>query len=194
MLLPLRRSPRSCNPHEITHVTTLLLIYTQRNSPPITLSTASQITLDTLDAHSVLCLPTYYWLCLTAQEGSPDMAITRVVPPLDYLHTASRASLQSFELAHLNLAANLRREIAILIDQWIEETAEAMLARCMLDHYAALHRSSPSGADVLRTFHEPAPDLLPSTSDSPADIAPAPPRFAKSPQPETGILGRKPSQ
>ena len=61
------------------------------------------------------------------------MSITRIVPPIDYLHTASRSSLQSFELARLNHAANLRREIAALIDQWIQETSEATLARWMLD-------------------------------------------------------------
>jgi hypothetical protein len=120
------------------------------------------------------------------------MAITRVAPPLDYLCTASRSSLQSFELAHLNLAANLRREIAVLIDQWIEETAEAMLARCMIEHYGSLHRPLPSASDVLRTFHEPTPDLLPNTPEPSANIIPAPPRFAESLQVMTGTLGRKP--
>lgn len=119
------------------------------------------------------------------------MAITRIVPPFDYLHTASRSSLQSFELAHLNLAANLRREIAVLIDQWIEETAEAMLARCMIDQYAALHRSPPCGSDVLRTFHEPVPNLLPSNPDRSANIVPAPPQFAESRKTITGTFGRK---
>jgi hypothetical protein len=56
------------------------------------------------------------------------MAISRLTPPLDYLQAASRASLQSFELTRLNHAANLRAEIAALIDQWIQETSEAMLA------------------------------------------------------------------
>jgi hypothetical protein len=122
------------------------------------------------------------------------MAITRIVPPFDYLHTASRSSLQSFELAHLNHAANLRREIAVLIDQWIEETAEAMLARCMIDHYATLHRSPPSGSDVLRAFHEPVPNLLPSNSERSANIVPAPPQFAESRKTITGTFGRKPTK
>jgi len=55
------------------------------------------------------------------------MPFSRLEPPLEYLHAASRASLQSFELTRLNHAANLRSEIGALIDQWLEETAEAML-------------------------------------------------------------------
>lgn len=57
------------------------------------------------------------------------MATRRVTPPWDYLHQASSPSLQSFELSRLNHAANLRKEIAALLDEWIEETAEALLAR-----------------------------------------------------------------
>jgi hypothetical protein len=57
------------------------------------------------------------------------MASRRVTPPWDYLQEASAPSLESFELSRLNHAANLRKEIAALLDQWIEETAEALLAR-----------------------------------------------------------------
>jgi hypothetical protein len=57
------------------------------------------------------------------------MATRRIVPPWDYLHEASDPSLESFELSRLNHAANLRKEIAALLEQWIEETAEAFLAR-----------------------------------------------------------------
>jgi hypothetical protein len=71
------------------------------------------------------------------------MTISRVPPPLDYLQAASRASLQSFELTRLNHAANLRTEIAALIDQWIQETSEAMLARWMLDHHILASPAKP---------------------------------------------------
>jgi hypothetical protein len=40
--------------------------------------------------------------------------------------------LQSFELSRLAHAANLRKEIAALLDQWMEENAAAMLARLLL--------------------------------------------------------------
>jgi len=66
------------------------------------------------------------------------MTISRFTPPLDYLQAASRASLQSFELTRLNHAVNLRQKIAALIDQGIQETSEAILARWMLDRHKSL--------------------------------------------------------
>lgn len=57
------------------------------------------------------------------------MASHRVTPPWHYLHEASDTSLESFELSRLNHAANLRKEITALLEQWIEVSAEAFLAR-----------------------------------------------------------------
>jgi hypothetical protein len=57
-----------------------------------------------------------------------------VQPPWEFLLSASRNSLQSYELSRLSHAANLRKEMAALMDQWIEETAAAMLARWLLEH------------------------------------------------------------
>jgi hypothetical protein len=54
-------------------------------------------------------------------------------PPWEFLLSASRNSLQSFELSRLAHASNLRKEIAALIDQWMEENAAAMLARWLLE-------------------------------------------------------------
>jgi hypothetical protein len=62
----------------------------------------------------------------------------RLVPPLDHLRTASRASLQSFELGRLNHAANLRREISALIDQDWEESRNQSLT-CSIPHGVYLH-------------------------------------------------------
>jgi hypothetical protein len=120
------------------------------------------------------------------------MAITRIVPPIDYLHTASRSSLESFELARLNHAANLRRDISVLIDQWIEETCEAMLARWMLEHHSSLHQPSLPASELLRTFQDPSANPFPDILKPPADIPPAPPRFAESRHPITGTHGSKP--
>jgi hypothetical protein len=91
------------------------------------------------------------------------MTTSRFTPPLDYLQAASRASLQSFELTRLNHAANLRQEIAALIDQWIQETSEAMLARWMLDHHKAL-QSGPMfslrvGPHFGRSRRHPVPGM-----------------------------------
>src|SRR5712692_3804749 len=106
------------------------------------------------------------------------MALRRMSPPIDYLSSASRTSLESFELSRLNHAATLRREIAALIDQWIEETAEAMLARWMLEHHTMLHQPRPPTAELLRTLEEPAPGPLPSFPEVSLEVAPAPPRYA----------------
>jgi hypothetical protein len=100
-------------------------------------------------------------------------------PPTDYLSSASRTSLESFELSRLNHAANLRREIAALIDQWIEETAEAMLARWMLEHHTMLHQSQPSTAKLLHTLVEPAPGPLPGFPEVSLEVGPAPPLHAR---------------
>lgn len=54
---------------------------------------------------------------------------TRVIaPPWEYLRNASQPSLQSFELSRLNHAADIRKEIDSLLDQWLEETAAARAA------------------------------------------------------------------
>lgn len=54
-------------------------------------------------------------------------------PPWEFLLSASRSSLQSFELSRLAHAANLRKEISALIDQWMEENAAALLARWLME-------------------------------------------------------------
>jgi hypothetical protein len=53
-------------------------------------------------------------------------------PPWDYLLTASRNSLQSYELTRLNHAASLRKEIVSLMDQWLEENSSAAVARWLI--------------------------------------------------------------
>lgn len=119
------------------------------------------------------------------------MTLTRFTPPLDYLQAASRASLQSFELARLNHAANLRQEIAALIDQWIQETSEAMLARWMLNHHKSLQSAPMSSTEVARSLIDPASTLFPEPPSPISDIVPAPPRFSASAAPMKASLTRK---
>jgi hypothetical protein len=122
------------------------------------------------------------------------MSISRFVPPIDYLRAASTTSLQSFELARLNHAANLRREIAALIDQWIQEASEATLARYLLDHHASLHGLPKSATDSLSAFLELATDPLPDPSAPSDEIIPAPPRFSGARQRATRPISRKPQR
>jgi hypothetical protein len=52
---------------------------------------------------------------------------------LEFLLSASRIAHQSYELSRLAHAANLRKEIAELLDQWLEENTSAMLARWLME-------------------------------------------------------------
>jgi len=122
------------------------------------------------------------------------MTISRFTPPLDYLQAASRASLQSFELTRLNHAANLRQEIAALMDQWIQETTQAILARWMLDHHKSLQSSPMSSTELVRTLVDPVATLFPEPQIPISDIVPAPPRFATPRASLKGSLARKPQK
>lgn len=57
----------------------------------------------------------------------------RTQPPWEFLLSASRNSLQSFELSRLSHVANLRKEIVALLDQWLEENTCALVARCLIE-------------------------------------------------------------
>ena len=48
-------------------------------------------------------------------------------PPLEYLLDCSKASLSTFHLQHMNREANCRKEVNVLMDEWIEEAALALL-------------------------------------------------------------------
>src|SRR5579863_7587255 len=104
------------------------------------------------------------------QTGALAMTMSRFTPPLDYLQAASRASLQSFELTRLNHAANLRQEIATLIDQWIQETSEAMLARWMLDHHKSLQSVPMTPAELVRTLVDPTSSLFPEIQSAMSNV------------------------
>ena len=106
------------------------------------------------------------------------MTTRRFSPPLDYLQAASRASLQSYELTRLNHAANLRQEIAALIDQWIQETSEAMLARWMLDHHQSPQSTPMTPAEIVYSLVDPTSSLFPDAESSMPNIVPAPTQFA----------------
>jgi len=118
--------------------------------------------------------------------------MTRFSPPLDYLQAASRASLQNFELTRLNHAANLRQEIAVLIDQWIQETSEAMLARWMLDHHKSLRSTPMTPAEVVRALVDPSSSLFPETPKSLPNVVPGPPRFADHQSPKSALARKSP--
>jgi hypothetical protein len=61
------------------------------------------------------------------------MSQYRAQAPWEFLLSASRTTLQSFELSRLAHAANLRKEIGELLDQYCEESTSAMLARWLIE-------------------------------------------------------------
>jgi hypothetical protein len=74
----------------------------------------------------------------------------RTSPPWEFVLSASRNSLQSYELSRLSHAANLRKEITQLLDSWLEENSAAMLARWLMEQRetpAVREHGAPEGAE-----------------------------------------------
>jgi hypothetical protein len=82
-------------------------------------------------------------------------------PPWEFLLSASRNSLQSYELSRLSHAANLRKEIGALLDLWIEENSAAMLARWLMEQ-----RERPQQAQANSFAGEPVPKNGHAASDN----------------------------
>jgi len=81
-------------------------------------------------------------------------------PPWEFLLSASRNSLQSYELSRLSHAANLRKEIAQLLNSWLEENTAAMLARWLMEQG---ERPQQAQADA------PASEHFPKNGDAASD-------------------------
>jgi hypothetical protein len=71
-------------------------------------------------------------------------------PPWEFLLSASKNSLQSFELSRLSHAADIRNEIGALLDQWMDDHTNATLARLLLQE-----RERSSRKPDLRFDREP---------------------------------------
>jgi hypothetical protein len=54
-------------------------------------------------------------------------------PALEYLVACSDMSLESFRISRMNQAANLRKQVHALVDEWIEAEVDAGLSRWMLE-------------------------------------------------------------
>jgi hypothetical protein len=80
--------------------------------------------------------------------------------PYQFLLKASVPTLQSFELSRLNHAANLKKQIADLVEQYLDESAAALLARAMI---IRVQRSRSHSVDRKRPRPSPrtlSPDRL----------------------------------
>ena len=74
------------------------------------------------------------------------MSKFRTQAPWEFLLSASRTTLQSYELSRLAHAANLRKELSEIPDQYYEKCTSAMLARWLIEQR---ERSVLAAADNL---------------------------------------------
>jgi len=81
-------------------------------------------------------------------------------PPVDYLRECSNTSLRYFELSKLEHVANLRRELAVLLDEMMEESALALFARWMLERRAIPAQTSGNGSSARSAESRKARSLL----------------------------------
>ena len=91
------------------------------------------------------------------------MPSCRISPPWEFLLSASRNSLQSYELSRLSHASNLRKEIAALVDQWVEENSSAMLARWLMENR---ERTAVETTEAATETLPPAAAAPPTASDN----------------------------
>jgi hypothetical protein len=82
--------------------------------------------------------------------------------------SASRTSLQSYELSRLSHAANLRKEISALMEQWIEENSNALLARWLMQY----RERETLVVDSLTTVAKKADDAKSASDNFFADCPP----------------------
>ena len=98
-------------------------------------------------------------------------------PPWEFLLSASRNSLQSYELSRLSHAANLRTEIGALFDLWIEENSAAMLARWLMERRERPQQppeEAPASESTRKNGHSVSDNLFAErTVASPANRGPA---------------------
>jgi hypothetical protein len=96
-------------------------------------------------------------------------------PPWEFLLSASRTTLQSYELSRLNHAANLHKEITQLLDVWLEENSNAMLARLLIEQRerGIPRQDGPASSELLaKPPHSVSDNFL-------ADQAIPPPRVRR---------------
>jgi hypothetical protein len=87
------------------------------------------------------------------------MSSRNLRPPWEYLQQATAPALQSFELSRLNHATNLKKEIDSLLEQWLDETAAAMLARFLMEQ--PLAPEPVSARSVNKQLHSARPEGQP---------------------------------
>ena len=62
----------------------------------------------------------------------------------EFLLNSSKSTLQAYEQSRLNFAANVRKEIAQLLQVWVDESSNALLARFLIERNLAADRGATS--------------------------------------------------
>ena len=55
----------------------------------------------------------------------------------EFLLNSSKSTLQAYESSRLNFATNLRKEIEQLLQVWVDESSNALLARWLIERNLA---------------------------------------------------------
>jgi hypothetical protein len=115
-------------------------------------------------------------------------------PPEDYLRQCSNTSLRYFEMSKLEHVANLRRELTVLLEEMMEESALALFARWMLEKRSLPEGSSGNGNAAKSAESRRARSLLADFIRD-ATLLPGSPRiasrsFANRDEAANGQIGR----
>ena len=75
----------------------------------------------------------------------------------EFLLTSSKSTLQAFEMSRLNFAANVRKEIMQLLDTWVSESSNALLARYLIERSLVADALSTNPESSLNELKEQRP-------------------------------------
>ena len=95
----------------------------------------------------------------------------------EFLLGSSKSTLQAYEQSRLNFAANLRKEIAQLLDVWVDESSNALLARWLIERDLAADAAVCTSATTTPNASSEIPGLRPPVACG-ATGAPKPPSRA----------------
>ncbi|HMD31672.1 MAG TPA: hypothetical protein VKG84_07165 [Candidatus Acidoferrales bacterium] len=115
-------------------------------------------------------------------------------PPVEYLRECSSTSLRYFEMSKLEHVANLRKELTVLLDEMMEESALALFARWMLEKRtgaAAPGNGHAAGAGAARRARRLLADFVAASAGlhGPAASAEAAERPQGGAAPQEGEAG-----
>ena len=89
----------------------------------------------------------------------------------EFLLASSKSTLQAYEQSRLNFAANVRKEIAQLLDTWVDESSSALLARWLIERNLAAEAGaiSTNAVSDVSEFNPPRtqPKCAPGAAPKP---------------------------